>query len=123
MNNMKMMTAAEMEKVNGGRYYLHNAPMGIRQELTSRRSRLLDQVDLFADDGCIWRQPENPDMIIPDFPRRSSNRSSGKPTGCNEAVPEPIQEAPVPKRGFLNTGDHIDGKAWNEPPRCFPERT
>ena len=70
MNNMKMMTAAEMEKVNGGRCYLHNAPMEIRQELTRRRSGLLDQVDLFADGSCLKRRPEDPDMIIPDYPRK-----------------------------------------------------
>ena len=67
-NNMKELNMNEMEQVNGG--YLDNDLAALRQQLTRRRIRLIDNIDLLIDDDCFRRRPENPDRINPDLLRR-----------------------------------------------------
>ena len=73
MNNVKMMTAAEMENINGGHEpYIDPSRIGI--ELPNHRSGLLDHTGLFPD--VDWhglarrRRPDAPDMIDPDLLHR-----------------------------------------------------
>ena len=59
MKNMKMMTAAEMEKINGGDR-LYNIPAEIRKELPERGVGLPDDSWL---ERARRRWPDAPDMI------------------------------------------------------------
>ena len=66
MKNMKMMTAAEMEKISGGDG-LYNTPAEIRRELPGRGIGLPDESWL---ERARRRWPEAPDMIDPELLRK-----------------------------------------------------
>ena len=69
MNNIKMMTAEEMEMVTGGRE-LGSGRTRATKATRSYRVRITERPKLIPDGGCFPRPPKDPDMINPDLLRK-----------------------------------------------------